>query len=96
MKYGIFNDQDKDKKEALCGIGKRELTIGGILHSGYAKSKIRGEYFRVLEYLFGTDYMDIRNCIAHGKSVTYDYLDVGIASVMLQILQDVGANDVFV
>ena len=96
VKYGIFSDQDKDKKEALCGVGGRDLTIGKMLHSGFVKTKIRDEYFKVLDYLFGTEHMDIRNCIAHGKSVTYDYLDVGIASVMLQILQDIGSRDVFV
>ncbi len=90
VRHGVINDSN-DLKKVLTGKG---MTIGAIFHSDYAKSVIRPEYYSLLEYLFDTKKMNIRNCIMHGNSVTYDYLAIGIASVMLQLLWDIANNDV--
>ncbi len=89
--HGVLQD-DKDIKQVLMG---KHMTLGSVLHSNYCESVIRPEYFQLLEYLFDTKQLNIRNCIMHGNSVTYDYLAIGIASVMLQLLWDIGSNDVF-
>jgi len=93
-KYRVLPN-DRDMKEILCGKSDgKENTIGSILHSRYAKSQIRPEYFNILQYMFGAENLNIRNCIAHGNSETYDYLSVEVAAVMLQFLQDLGQGAV--
>lgn len=59
-----------------------------------ANMRIRPEYMIIMKYLFGKKYLNFRNCIAHGVSTTYDYLALGFASVMIQILYDIATNDV--
>lgn len=68
--------------------------LGGYLHSDFCKREIRSEYSLILTYLFDKKYLNIRNCIMHGNSVTYDYLAIGIAGVMMQLLWDIGTGDV--
>lgn len=93
-KYRVLPN-DKDMKEILCGKNDgRENTIGSILHSRYAKAQIRPEYFDILEYMFGVENLNIRNCIAHGNSESYDYLSIEVAAVMFQFLQDLGQGAV--
>lgn len=90
VKYRVL-PKDKDMKEILCGKSDGTAnTIGAVLHSHYAKSMIRPEYLDILNYMFGAQNLNIRNCIAHGNSETYDYLSVEITAVMLQFLQDIG------
>lgn len=92
VRHGVIREE-KDLKKILTGRG---MTIGSVFHSDYAKQSIRPEYYELLRYLFDTKYMNIRNCIMHGNSVTYDYLAIGISSVMLQLLWDIAKQDVLV
>ena len=89
--HGIV-ESNKDLYKVITGKG---MTLGSVLHSEYYKKNIRSEYYKILEYLFDTKQMNIRNCIMHGNSVTYDYLAIGITSVMLQLLWDIGRYDIF-
>ena len=94
VNHAIF-PTDNSMKAILCGKENgNPNTLGDILQSKYARKKIRPEYLMIMEYLFGRKNLNIRNCIAHGVSATYDYLAIGFASVMLQLLYDIATNDV--
>jgi hypothetical protein len=96
VKAGVL-ENNQDNQQILVGKTKRGIsTLGTVLHSDYATREIRAEYYELLSILFGTKRLNIRNCIMHGNSVTYDYLAIGIAAVMLQLLWDIASEDVFV
>lgn len=94
VKYGVL-PMDMSMKAFLCGkTSGASNTLGDVLQSPYANKRIRPEYMIIMKYLFGKKYLNFRNCIAHGVSTTYDYLAIGFASVMIQILYDIATNDV--
>ena len=93
VKYGAFSN-DRSMKEILCGKGKDFNTLGSILKSAYARSRIRVEYLQILDFMFDKKKLNLRNSIAHGISTTYDYLSIGFVGVMVQIIWDIGTNDV--
>ncbi len=93
VKYGAFQE-DQSMKEMLCGRNKSFNTLGVILQSDYARSRIRPEYLQILDYMFGKKMLNLRNSIAHGLSTTYDYLSLAFVGVMVQIVWDIGSNDV--
>ena len=89
-------DDTKDKRAILTGMDRNKpITIGTILHSDYAEKEIVPEYFELLKDLFDVKRMNIRNCIMHGNSTTFDYLSINIAAVMLQLLWDIASGDIF-
>lgn len=85
--------RDEDIKKVITG---KEMTLGAVLHSQYSKAHIRPEYFSLLQNLFDTKRLNIRNCIMHGNSMTYDYLAIGITSVILQLLWNLSQGDVLI
>lgn len=93
VKYGAFSD-DRSMKEILCGRDGSFNTLGAILKSSYARSRIRAEYLQILDYLFDKKMLNLRNSIAHGISTTYDYLSLAFVGVMTQMIWDIGTNDV--
>ena len=93
VKYGIFSE-DRSMKEMLCGRNKSFNTLGAILKSDYARSRIRPEYLQILDYMFDKKKLNLRNSIAHGLSTTYDYLSLAFVGVIVQMVWDIGSNDV--
>lgn len=93
VKYGAF-PEDQSMKEMLCGRNKSFNTLGAILKSKYARSRIRPEYLQILDYMFDKKRLNLRNSIAHGLSTTYDYLSLAFVGVMIQMIWDIGTNDV--
>lgn len=102
-KYNVIEDNDDMKlmffKEYyVTKEGKKELkklTLGSIINSQYAKSIIKKQYFKLLNILFSTNELNIRNNIAHGNNQNIDYLCIGITSVMMQLLWDIISRDIF-
>lgn len=84
----IENNKNKSKKIMR--------TIGGIIHSSYANQVVFPEYIKLLDLMFSSDKLNIRNNIMHGVNQNYDYFAIGFTSVMLQILWDIGENVIFV
>lgn len=96
VRCGILKD-NQDNEQILVGrTRKGAATLGTVFHSDYAKTELRPEYYELISYLFDTKKLNIRNCIMHGNSVTYDYLAIGIAAIMMQLLWDIACEDVFV
>lgn len=96
VRHGILSDT-LDHEQILVGKSKRGIaTLGTIFNSAYAKREIKPEYYELLSYLFDNKQLNIRNCIMHGNSVTYDYLQIGISAVMLQLLWDIANGDIFI
>ena len=44
--------------------------------------------------MFDKKMLNLRNNIAHGISTTYDYLSLAFVGMMIQIVWDIGSNDV--
>lgn len=93
VKYDAFSN-DRSMKEILCGRNSNHNTLGAILKSAYARSCIRPEYLQILDYMFDKKMLNLRNSIVHGISTTYDYLSLSFVSMMIQMIWDIGANDV--
>lgn len=98
VRHGILSDQD-DNRLILTGKGKsknkKQATIGSILHSPFAKQEIRLEYYEIIDMLFSTDKMNIRNGIMHGSDSLYNYCNVLIVGPMMQLMWDVADRSVF-
>lgn len=92
VKNKILKDT-KDNKMVLIG---EKRTLGAVLYSKYAKSQIKEEYMYILDSLFSTKKMNLRNSIMHGNNTTYNYLEVGIASIMFEILWSIVRGDIFI
>lgn len=88
----------KDNEMILTGVaqkGKRSLprTLGRLLNSNFAKEEILPEYLDVMQNFFVE--LNIRNCIMHGLGETFDYLDIGLISIMFQMLWDIVDCEIF-
>ncbi len=95
IRCGVLEDS-RDNAQILVGTyNHRASTLGTIFHSAYAKQELRPEYYNLLWILFDTKNMNIRNCIMHGNSAKFDYLSINVAAVMLQLLWDIAAGDIF-
>lgn len=86
---------DKSKDNEMILVGKKR-TLGAVLYSKYAKSQIKEEYMYILDSLFSTKKMNLRNSIMHGNNTTYNYLEVGIVSIMFEILWSIARGDIFI
>ena len=87
-----------DNEMILTGVGqkgKRKLprTLGRLLNSNFAKEEILPEYLELLKNFFIE--LNIRNCIMHGLGETFDYLDIGLVSIMFQLLWDIADCEIF-
>lgn len=96
-KYGVLNDED-DKKKVMYGKNKAgdDLTLGDILSCGYTAKRIRPQYLKVMQLLFGRKNLNLRNRIAHGDQAKFDYLHIGYVAVMYQLLLDIADGCVFI
>lgn len=95
--YSLFIREGILTKEAdneMILTGKRR-TLGEIIHSSYAEKQIRPEYMYILDNMFSTKKMNLRNNIMHGNNATYDYLGVGIVSVMIEIFWSIVGKTLF-
>ena len=95
LMYSLFRKakiipKNSDYRKILT---RNKLTLGAIIHSEYAKSQIKDEYMFLIEKIFS--YMKIRNIIMHGMDSGLDCFDVGIVSVMLDILWAIGDENIF-
>jgi hypothetical protein len=93
IKYSVF-PEDCSMKEILCGRGGNFITLGTILKSTYARTRIKAEYLQILDYMFGKKLLNLRNSIAHGISTNYDYLSLAFVGIMVQMIWDISTNDV--
>ena len=55
-------------------------------------SALQNRYYQNL--MFDKKMLNLRNNIAHGISTIYDYLSLSFVGVMVQMIWDIGANDV--
>lgn len=96
VRAGVLEDT-QDHAMILTGTGgKRRKMLGTMLHSDYARSQVCPEYMALLIHMFDTSEMNIRNNMMHGSSETFDYLAIGVAAVMMQVLWDIASEDLFV
>lgn len=83
--------------EAKQSDGKKVIrTIGTLITSNYAKKVIKNEYLRILEILFNSDKLNIRNNIMHNNNITFDYLNINFTAIMMQLLWDIRLDEIFV
>lgn len=68
-------------------------TLGSLLNFSYAKEELQPEYHRLLTDIF--IHLNIRNSIMHGSGEAFDYLHIGIAAIMLQLLWDISECAIF-
>lgn len=79
----------------VCLKGKRKLprTLGRLLNSNFAIEEILPEYLDAMQKFFIE--LNIRNCIMHGLGETFDYLNIGLAAIMFQMLWDIVDYEIF-
>ena len=69
------------------------MVPGSLLNSSYAKEELQPEYHRLLTDIF--IHLNIRNYIMHGLGETFDYLNLGIVSIMFQLIWDIATCEIF-
>lgn len=83
--------------EAKQSDGKKVIrTIGTLITSNYVRQNIKPEYLNLLEILFNTDKLNIRNNIMHNNNITFDYLNINFTAIMMQLLWDIGLDEIFI
>lgn len=85
---------DCSMREILCGKKECFNTLSTILKLSYGRSRIRSEYWQILDYLFDKKMLKLRNSVAHGISTNYDYLSLAFVGVMVQTIWNICTNDV--
>lgn len=87
----------KDTERIVLGIhGKSPITLGQFLQNPYAIAHIKKPYYDVLNILFSTKKVNLRNSIMHGASITFDPYAMCFAAVMLQLFWVVIDRSIFV
>ena len=87
---------DAGKTEVLLGKqGKTPMTFGAFLRNSYAQSHIKKPYYDVLEMLFSTKKVNLRNSIMHGASIMFDPYAMCFSAVLLQIFWGVIDKSIF-
>ena len=87
---------DKSAEQIVLGVqGKSPVTLGQFLKNPYAISHIRKPYYDVLDILFSTKKVNLRNSIMHGSSITFDPYAMAFSAVMLQIFWVVMKRRIF-
>lgn len=82
----------------LTGVGherqkKLTRTLNALLETNFARKEIRTEYLELMKDLFVK--LNIRNSIMHGVGETFDYLNLGIVSIMFQLIWDIATCVIF-
>lgn len=82
----------------LTGVGherqkKLTRTLNALLETNFARKEIRTEYLELMKDLFVK--LNIRNSIMHGVDETFDYLNLGIVSIMFQLIWDIATCEIF-
>lgn len=82
----------------LTGVGherqkKLTRTLNTLLKTNFARKEIRTEYLELMKDLFVK--LNIRNSIMHGVGETFDYLNLGIVSIMFQLIWDIATCEIF-
>lgn len=96
LKTGVLNRSDENEM-ILTGRGGRKgkiRTLGSLLHTSFAKQELLPEHFEFLHDIFVR--LNIRNCIMHGVGTAFDYLSIGIAAIMFQLLRDIADCEIFI
>ena len=68
-------------------------TLIALLETYFASKGIRTEYLELMKDLFVK--LNIRNSIMHGVGETFDYLNLGIVSIMFQLIWDIATCEIF-
>ena len=99
VRQGVL-EESAENEMVLTGVGHRNRsgrkvtrTLGALLKSDFAKSEILSEYMELMDNIFVK--LNIRNSIMHGIGETFDYLNIGLVSIMFQLLWDIGSCEIF-
>lgn len=104
IKYRIINEEDEDIKLLILHeyINKKDnkkiknkLTLGSVIVSPYANSLIKKQYTKLFNLIFDPNELNMRNNIAHINNESSDYLCLGDAAVLMQLLWDIITEDIF-
>lgn len=88
---------DKDMEQIVLGIqGKSPITLGQFLKNPYAMARIKKPYYDILDILFSTNKVNLRNSVMHGTSITFDPYAMCFVAVMLQLFWAVIDRAVYV
>ena len=87
-----------ERELILTGVGherqkKLTRTLNALLETNFARKEIRTEYLELMKDLFVK--LNIRNSIMHGVGETFDYLNLGIVSIMFQLIWDIATCEIF-
>lgn len=75
-----------DAEQIILGTFRNNpITLGQFLNNPFAKKHIKKSYYDVLDILFSTKKVNLRNSIMHGASITFDPYALCFSAVMLQI-----------
>lgn len=99
VRQGVL-EESAENEMVLTGVGHRNRsgrkltrTLGALLKSDFAKSEILPEYMELMDNIFVK--LNIRNSIMHGLGESFDYLNIGLVSIMFQLLWDIGSCEIF-
>lgn len=99
VRQGVL-EESAENEMVLTGVGHRNRsgrkltrTLGSLLKSDFAKSEILPEYMELMDNIFVK--LNIRNSIMHGLGESFDYLNIGLVSIMFQLLWDIGSCEIF-
>lgn len=78
--------------------GRKPITLGSILNenNNFVKQNIKPEYLKLLSSLFDAQKLNIRNNIMHCNNASFDYFNIGITSIMLQLFWDIMSNEILI
>lgn len=97
VREGVLN-ASAETEMILTGVGhegrkKLTRTLNALLKTDFAKKEILPEYLELMEDIFVR--LNIRNNIMHGLGETFDYLNLGIVSIMFQLIWDIATCEIF-
>lgn len=84
-KYSLINEKEGYGALIRGYTSKGKMTLGAFLKNAYVKKHMKPAYYSVMDMLFSTDKLDIRNSIMHGASLTFDPYAMCDTAVMLQL-----------
>lgn len=97
VREGVLN-ASAETEMILTGVGhegrkKLTRTLNTLLKTDFAQKEILPEYLELMEDIFVR--LNIRNNIMHGLGETFDYLNLGIVSIMFQLIWDIATCEIF-
>ena len=84
-KYSLVDDKDGSSALIKGYSNKGNMTLGSFLNNGYVKKHMKSAYYSIMDIMFSTERLDIRNAIMHGASLTYDPFAMCVTAIMLQL-----------